>query len=242
MNVIICDDDICDQQTIASSVDRWVCLHQMKDAVVTRCFSSAENLLEAWKDGLVVDVAFLDIEIPGELSGLEVAQIIRQTNDQVAIAFVTNYSEYACDGYKVNALRYIKKPISDDSVFECLDIAYRQWNFAQASSMFIDVKKQKTVLPHKQIIYIETQKHYLSIYRTCMKPLEIRSCIADIIGILPDELFLQCHRCFIVNVLYIRNMTRTTLTLAGDYRVLIGQKYVEMVFDKLKQYHQGISI
>lgn len=242
MNIIICDDDICYQQAIASSVDRWACKHQIKNVVVTRCFSSTENLLLAWQDGLVVDVAFLDIEIPGELSGLEVARIIRQTNDQIAIAFITNYSEYACDGYKVNALRYIKKPISDDLVFECLDIAYRQWIFAQDSSMFIDVKKQKTILPYKQIIYIEAQKHYLNIYRTCMEPLEIRGRITDIMDRLPDELFMQCHRGFVVNMLYVRNMTRTALTLAGDYRIPIGQKYVEMVFDKLKQYYQGISI
>ena len=48
------------------------------------------------------------------------------TSDRAIIIFVTNYSEYACEGYCVNALRYIQKPVNEKVVFECLDIAYRQ--------------------------------------------------------------------------------------------------------------------
>ena len=92
MNIIICDDDRCVQETIAGAVDRWSLECNLNHAVVTYCFSSTEDLWEAWQKGLNVDLAFLDIEIPGELSGLELARLIRQTDNQVTIVFITNYS------------------------------------------------------------------------------------------------------------------------------------------------------
>lgn len=242
MNIIICDDDSCYQAAISDAVARWSAARCLNSAVVTRCFSSTEDLWEARRNGLAVDVAFLDIEIPGELSGLEIAKLMREADSQIAIVFVTNYSEYACDGYSVNALRYFMKPISDAQLFECLDIAYRQWDYAQESSIFIDVRKQKIVLPYKQLLYVEARAHYLVIYRTHQKPIEIRCRISDILEKLPDKLFIQCHRGFVVNMLYVRNVSRTALTLAGARQIPVGSKYMESVFEKLKQYYQGMSI
>lgn len=242
MNIIICDDDACYQKEIADAIGRWSIERHLCDAVITRCFSSTEDLWESRQNGLEIDVAFLDIEIPGELSGLEIARLIRKTDSQTAIIFITNYSEYACEGYSVNALRYFKKPISIPQLFECLDIAYRQWDYAQESSIFIDKRKQKILLPYKHLLYIEARAHYLVIYRTNQEPIEIRCRISDIIEKLPDKLFIQCHRGFVVNMLYIRNASRTTLTLAGGHQIPVGSRYAEAMFEKLKQYCQGMTI
>ena len=242
LNVIICDDDGFYQKAIADSVARWSIERHLYGVIISRSFSSTEDFWDAYQNGLAADVAFLDIEIPGELSGLEIAKLIREKDSQAAIIFVTNYSEYACDGYSVNALRYLRKPISDAQLFECLDIAYKQWDYAQESSIFIDIKKQKVVLSYKQLLFIEARAHYLVIHRTNQEPIEIRYCISDILKILPDKLFIQCHRGFVVNMLYVRNASRTTLTLAGNYQIPVGSKYVEVMFEKLKQYCQGIAI
>lgn len=242
MNIIICDDDRCVQETIAGAVDRWSLECNLNHAVVTYCFSSTEDLWEAWQKGLNVDLAFLDIEIPGELSGLELARLIRQTDNQVTIVFITNYSEYACDGYSVNALRYLRKPASDAQLFECLEIAYRQWDYAQASSIFMDIRKKKIILPYKQLLFIEAKAHYLAIHCTQHAPFEIRCRLSDMLEKLPKRLFVQCHRGFVVNLLYVRNVSRTMLTLAGNKQIPVGSKYAESVFEKVKQYYQGMSI
>ena len=242
MNIIICDDDPCYLETIAGAVDRWSLERKLHKAVVTHCFASAEDLWEAWQKGLTVDLAFLDIEIPGELSGLDVAKLIRETDSQASIVFVTNYSEYACDGYSVNALRYLKKPISDRNLFECLDISYRQWDYAQESSIFLNLRKQKMVLPYKHLIYVEAKAHYLAIHCTQQEPVEIRCRLSDMLAKLPEESFVQCHRGFVVNLLYVRNVSRTMLTLAGNKQIPVGSKYAESVFEKVKQYYQGMSI
>ena len=113
MNVIICDDDGYYRNALNDSVHRWTDACRFALTVVTHCFFSTEELLKAWKNGLVMDVVFLDIQIPGELSGLALAKKIRETDSQIPIVFITNYAEFACDGYSVNALRYLKKPVDD---------------------------------------------------------------------------------------------------------------------------------
>lgn len=242
MNVIICDDDGYYRNALNDSVHRWTDACRFSLTVVTHCFFSTEELLKAWKNGLVMDVVFLDIQIPGELSGLALAKKIRETDSQIPIVFVTNYAEFACDGYSVNALRYLKKPVDDLQVFECLDIAYRQWEFAQASSIFIDIRKQKIALPFKQIVYIEARAHYLTIYRTNGDSVEIRCKVGEILQKLPGELFVRCHRGFVVNLLYVRNLTKTLLILAGNIQIPLGTKYENYVFESFKRYYQGTSL
>ncbi len=121
----------------------------MNIAPVSQAFASSEELLYAWENVLEMDMLFLDIQIPGEMSGLEVAKAIRKVDSQICIAFTTSYSEYACEGYSVSALRYLRKPIADEQLFECLDIAYQQWVYRQDSSIFLDAQRRKLALHGK---------------------------------------------------------------------------------------------
>lgn len=238
MTVIICDDEIVYLNTLKETVTSWVMTHELENAIAVYCFSSTEDLLTAWKAGLAINVLFLDIQLPGEMSGIELAKVIREKDDQATIVFITNYSEYACDGYYVNALRYIQKPVHNSNIYECLDIAYRQWQLSQSESLILKLKKQTYVLPFRDIIYIEAFAHYLAINRTSKPPLQIRSTIPALYKELPKALFVQCHRGFIVNISYIRFMTKNAITLVGNHTIPIGSKYTDQVFSMFRQFYQ----
>lgn len=239
VNIVICDDDALCRQTIANAIQHWAGSHSLDSAVVQHTFASTEDLLDAWENGLEMDMLFLDIQIPGEMSGLDLAKEIRKKDSQVCIAFTTNYSEYACEGYSVSALRYLRKPVRDDQVFECLDISYRQWSYAQGASIFIDSQKRKVVLPCKQILFIEIQGHYLSVHPIEAEPVQIRGNITSIAEKLPPQMFVQCHRSYIINLLYVRNITKSEMVLAGNIRIPIGIRYAEKVFEAVRLFYQG---
>lgn len=242
MNVAICDDDSIYREALRSSIQSWSGLHQLHEVVLVRNFASSEDLLEAWQSGLTIDIAFLDIQIPGEISGLELAKVIRKTNEHASIVFVTNYSEYAYDGYSVNALRYLRKPICDSSLYECLDIAYHQWEFAQKQFIYIDQKKQKFVLPLQHILYIEAAAHHLLIHPVEKEPIVYRSYIRDMMEKLSADMFVQCHRSYIVNILYARSIFQNHIAIAGNHSIPIGQKYMDAVLNRFKQYYQGATL
>lgn len=242
MNIIICDDAEIYLNSLSNAVKNWAITRHLQDVVSEKRFTSTEDLLEAWQAGLTMDVLFLDIQIPGEMSGMQLAKTIREIDDHVIIVFVTNFSEYACEGYCVNALRYIQKPIHEEPVFECLDIAYHQWEFAQAESIVIETKKQTLVLPYRDILFIEAYAHYLTINRASQQPIQIRGRIADICRMLPQEVFIRCHRGFVVNLCYARSISKSCIILVGNHSIPIGEKYMQSAFEKFRQYYQGVLL
>lgn len=207
--------------------------------MVQHTYASTEDLLYAWENGLEMDILFLDIQIPGEMSGLDLAKKIRKKDSQVCIVFTTNYSEYACEGYSVSALRYLRKPVRDEQIFECLDISYRQWRYARGSSVLIDTQKQKIILPCKQILFIEIQGHYLSVHPIEDAPIQIRGNITSLAEKLPPQMFVQCHRSYIINLLYVRNITKSEIMLAGSVPIPVGIRYAEKVFEAVRLFYQG---
>ena len=72
--------------------------------------------------------------------------------------------------------------------------------------------------------------------------LEIRCKVSEILQKLPGELFVRCHRGFVVNLLYVRNLTKTLLILAGNIQIPLGTKYENYVFESFKRYYQGTSL
>ena len=76
MNVVICDDEQIYLQSAAKKIEDWANEHRVSNAVLVRTFRSSEDLLDAWENGLHIDMLFIDIQIPGEMSGMDVAKQI----------------------------------------------------------------------------------------------------------------------------------------------------------------------
>ena len=81
MNVIICDDERMFLTSIEQKVMQWAQKNGHSNGIVVHTFTSTEDLLDAWEHGLQIDVVFLDIQVPGELSGLAVAKEIHSNNE-----------------------------------------------------------------------------------------------------------------------------------------------------------------
>lgn len=242
MNITICDDDPLQQQSLQGMIERWAAQEECAVSLRITAFTSTEELLGMLQNGLMIDLLFLDIQIPGEMNGLQLAQEIRKTNENMQIVFVTHYAEYACAGYRVHAMRYLIKPIFPEQLTECLKIAYHQWKYAQVSSVFLTEKKQSIILPHKSILYLEAQGHHLLIHRADAEPLSIRVSIQQALLQLPPETFVQCHRSYIVNLHFVRCLRSDTAVLADESRIPIGNKYIESIFTAARHYYQGASV
>lgn len=239
MNVVICDDERSCIDQVKRCVETWSMQYHHTDAVMIHSFQSSEDLYEQYEKGLSIDMLFLDIQIPSEMSGMDVAKLIHEQNEYIPIAFITNYSEYACDGYYVNALRYIIKPIQQKVIDECLDIAWNRWVLAQSESISIQMGKQAILLPIRDIIWVEASAHFIKIEAVGIAPLEVRAKLSDYYSMLPHGMFAQCHRGFIVNIKYVRRIQPNQITLAGGKVIPVGRKYAAGFFELFNQYNQG---
>lgn len=239
MNIVICDDEALCRRQVEECVTAWAKAHGRESAVSVHTYPSSEDLLEHWEGGLPIDMLLLDIEIPSELSGMEVAKRIHEKNEYVPMAFITNYAEYALDGYTVNALRYLLKPVTPAAISECLDIAWSRWMLAQSDSVSIQAGRQTLLVPARNIILIEAQGHTLRIETAGGEPIETRAKLGDYLSMLPKGMFGQCHKGFIVNVQYVRRIEPGKITLAGGKPVPVGRKYAGQFFDLFNRYNQG---
>lgn len=241
MRTLICDDEIHYANAIKESIERWK-KKTGNVSITYDVFRSSEDMLDSLRNQTIYDLVFLDIQFPAELNGLQVAKQLRMLNDQVVIVFVSNYDEYAIDGYKVNALRFLTKPISDNQVFECLDIAYRQWQITSANAVIVlETKQQIHKISNNSIVYIESRTHYLDIHTLNIEndTITIRMKIGEILKDLPSDMFVQCHQSYIINLLYVQRLTRTRVTLTNNQETPMSIKYRDAVYKKFKQLYQG---
>lgn len=185
-----------------------------------------------------IDVVFLDIQMP-QLNGIEFAKIIPPT---MRIIFTTAYSNYAIDGFKVNALDYLLKPISYDEFLAAANRALhwheltKQTNGNQAASDktsadndSIIIKSEYKLIQIKiaDIIYIEGLKDYVKIYvegtdKSIMSLLSMRTLEQK----LPSSQFMRIHRSFIVNLSKIRTIERNHIVF-DKVQLPISESYKE---------------
>lgn len=238
MQIVICDDESYYREALARAVQTWSTLPGHANINCT-AFSSSEDLLERWEKGLHIDLLFLDIEIPGELDGLSLAKRIRSSDHMISIVFVTNYENYVYDGYKVNAMRYLRKPIQESEIFSCLETAYHHILPLKQDRFIINERDQHFVLRYAEIIFIEARGHYLIFHSVdAEEPPTLRAKLGDILPSLPSTLFVQCHRSYAVNLLHIRRFTKNTILASNGQSLPVSQKYFSCLYNAFTQYYE----
>ena len=239
MKITICEDEQVYSTALSNCINRW----QAQYPNITVCvdvFSSAEDVWDAFNRNHLCDLLIIDIEMPDGLNGFQLAENIRKVNEQVTLTFVTNSQSYALKGYNVDALRYIKKPFYDWQIFEVLDIVARKISLQCGKQIILSLKDQQIVLSFQEIIYIESQEHYLKFYVTkSEKCITVRMRIMDVLKQLNSDLFIQTHRGFIVNVMFIRILPRKYLVLAEGTQIPISQGFQSSVHKSFKNYYLG---
>lgn len=178
-----------------------------------------------------VDLLMLDIQMP-ELSGLEFAKVIPNST---RIIFTTAFNQYAIDGYKVNAIDYLLKPISYSEFLnsvtkaESIINASSQAANCQSDSFFVKSDYKLVRIYFDDITYIEGLKDYVKIYLdSSPRPVLSLTSMHAIESHLPTEKFQRIHRSYIINMNKIKILERGQI-IFGEKRLPISDSYKEQV-------------
>jgi len=174
-----------------------------------------------------IDVLFLDIQMP-DINGLEFSKVI---DPKIKIVFTTAFDQYAIDGYKVNALDYLLKPISYDefeaSALKCQDSILSSTSVEQNTQQFIFVKSEykQVKIELSNILYIEGLKDYVKIWlKDQTKPiLTIMS-----LKLLEQSLstnFMRIHRSFIVALDKVTSFEKGQVLIGDSVRITVAEQY-----------------
>ncbi len=183
-----------------------------------------------------VDLLFLDIQMP-ELNGLEFSKLV---NPVTRIVFTTAFEQYAIDGYKVNALDYLLKPISYVDFLQAANKAMKRFELLQQpkeeiQSIFVKSDYKLVQIELKNILYIEGLKDYIKIYEeNNPKPILSLMSMKAMEDLLPASRFMRVHRSYIVQKDKIRVIDRGRIVFGKAY-IPISDSYKQAFQDFLEQ-------
>jgi len=164
------------------------------------------------------DLLFLDIQMP-ELNGLEFSQMI---DPHTRIVFTTAFGQYAIDGYRVNALDYLLKPISYVDFLQAANKAVQWFELVhkpeEKESIYVKSDYKLIQIELKKILYIEGLKDYIKIYlEDSVKPILSLMSMKSMEELLPSSHFMRVHRSFIVQKEKIRIIDRGRIVFDKTY-------------------------
>lgn len=208
MKFAICDDNSIDSNYVYELVKKWS--NEKKYQVDIENFSSAESFLFHYVDNKDYDVLLLDIEMK-KMDGVSLAREIRKTNKNVQIIFITGYSEYIAEGYDVEALNYLMKPLKKEKLYEVLNKAVTKI-IQNEKHLILNTFDETIRISLHDIIYIDVNRNYITIHSN--KNYTIKMTLADIEKEL-DERFFRISRSIIINLKYINRVTKRDVYLTN---------------------------
>ena len=217
MEIAICDDErqIC--QLLQNKIERYYFSQDLPFNI--HIYEDGNNLLESNLNK--IDVLFLDIDMPGK-NGMEIANEIRRFNKDLLIVFLTAYSEYVFESFKVDTFRYLLKPLDDQELVEVLDAALDKIQIDKDEYLNFHFQGEIYSMRYKDIIYIEGMKDKIWIHCT-NETYRWRGALKNLQELLKDKGFFQVHRSYIINMDKIQRYNSKIVYLEGNKEVPISR-------------------
>ncbi|TPN87601.1 LytR/AlgR family response regulator transcription factor [Aquimarina algicola] len=203
--------------------------------IVATCNNAIQALEVLQKQ--TIDLMFLDIKMPN-ITGLAFLKTLKHPPKTI---ITTAYRDYAIEGYDLDILDYLLKPITFERFFRAVERFSREDNIKIIENKSIPEEKEQSILvksgnkyhkvPIYNIVYIESLKDYIKIH-TANKQILTKYKISDIEKELDQELFLRIHRSYIINLSKITAYTHNDIEL-DTIEIPIGVSYKEKVYDYL---------
>jgi DNA-binding LytR/AlgR family response regulator len=235
IHCIIVDDEPIAREILESHLKKIDSIH-----IEATC----RNALEAFQiiNSKKVDLVFLDINMP-DISGLSFAKSI---NRNIKVIFTTAYREYAVDGFDLQAVDYLLKPISFERLFQAVNkyfdenLAAIQENVTETEEEpgdFIFVRSDRKMIKvnFADILYIESLSDYVKIHLDGNRTIVTRETITNIEGKLPPKEFIRTHRAYIVSIPRLDSFTNEYVEI-GKKMIPVSRTYKNSVLSRLENF------
>lgn len=238
IEITIIDDDIDSIIKLEEAIKKY--FSNLKYQININKYSSPEDFLNA---NITSDIYFLDVEMP-KINGIELAHEIRKKEKNTIIFFCTNYTQFAINGYEVNALGYLVKPISDYSISKNLNHALDFLNEKEKKEkekIQIHSYQGILVIPLVDIIYIEVKKHNLYFHLTPSssfkdKDIKIRGTMDSLEKALNKSNFVKTGNSFLVNLEHVVSIKCNNVILNDKSNLILSRKFKKDFLEAMTEY------
>lgn len=207
VSIGICEDVQSEAEWLAERTQEWGA--EQNFGIEIHFFENAEQFWFHYKAG-ELDALFLDIRMPGE-SGMMLAKKLRDKGDMLPIVFVTGEQEYIAEGYEVEAIHYLLKPVQAEKLYSCMDRICKRID-TEEPYLLLKTADTVTKVLQKDIYKIEVFAHTL-VYTTKQGNYEVISSLKEAIQDLQEGWFVKCYRGILVGICHIETIGKSSLRL-----------------------------
>ncbi len=219
MTIAVVDDDDRQKEYLIKLIKKWA---DSRSIAADVCgYGSAEAFLFDY-EGKPVNLLLLDIEMRGQ-NGMELAKRLRARGDSLPIVFITGFADYMNEGYDVEALHYLLKPLDDEKLVKVLD-RYAERKADVAGELVVDTENGSMHLNPAELMYAEAFGRICRLYMHDGRKIDAHAGIGELRERLSTGEFVGCHRSYIVNLRYVRTIGRTCLTLDNGEQIFVSRR------------------
>ena len=229
IRVAVAEDMAFEREALLRHLNRYA--QERGEELACTAFENGEALLRGYGEGF--DLLLLDVAMP-RVDGLTAARRIRRQDERVVILFITSMVQYAVQGYSVDALDFLVKPVSYTGLRLRLDRALAR--IAQNQPLRIQVRSACGLrsVPVSEIRYVETCNHRVVIHTADEELLTDRT-MKQIEAELAGQPFFRCHTSYLVHLRYVDRIQGNEIEVDGS-RLLISRYRRRELLDTFTAY------
>ncbi len=218
VNIAIVEDEQKHIEILQDYLKQYSDEHKVAFSVT--CFKDGLDIIEKYDAN--TDIVFLDIQMK-HLDGMSAAKKIREYDPNVVLIFITSTVQYAVQGYQVDALGYVLKPVSYVQFVQLVDKAINRIEVKNKKNYIgFSTTERQVKLETSQIKYIESQRNYVIIH-TNEEDYITAGPLKKYEEMLKPYGFSKCHNAYIVNFAYVYAVDHDEVVLSDDKRIPISR-------------------
>lgn len=234
MKLAIVDDEKKTTDLLESYIKQFVIENNSKIEVNT--FHNPIDFLSQYNKDY--NLIFMDIEMPG-LNGIETARELRRMDRRIVLMFITNMAQYAIEGYEVEALDFIIKPLSYSDFVLKMKKAIRYITRNQDKKLIVNTQDGDIYLYISDIYYIEVMRHDL-IYHTVNGNYKTRGVMKEVEEQLGKNHFFRSNHCYLVNMEYVKSINGNVIKV-GEETLQISRSKKSEFLKEFTKFVGGMS-
>ena len=235
MKIAVCDDEEVQLKLIEKYCLEWS--RASNEPCSIDIFKSAEEFLFKYEDIKDYEVLFLDIQMK-EISGMDLARILRKLGENMIIVFITGDKGYVFNGYEVQALDYIVKPVVKEKLFNVLSRA-RKITIKEEDYLFVSSDGVMHKIRQLDICSIESIGHD-TILHMVDKDIPCKIGISSLGKEVEEKYFYRCHRSYLVNLSKINSISKKEVILEGNLSIPIARGKWEGLNKAYLNFYRGV--
>ncbi len=232
LTIAICDDNAAQIKELRRLLDEWS--GDKPFAVAIDEYISAESFLFSYPDN-PCDLLLLDIEMK-RINGMELAKKLRIKGDMLPIVFITGYSEYMNEGYEVEALHYLLKPVDKQKLFAVLDRYVKRRT--PENEIMLKCEDSSIHISPDSIVYCEAVGKKTKVFTCDGQTLLCDTGISGLKNLLSGN-FIHCHRSYLVNLRFVQSIGKAEIRLDNGTAVPLSRRLYKEVNENFIEFYAG---